>query len=90
MKTRLPLRFWIESAFGLASAVLLAMTWVWPDWIERLFGLEPDAGDGSAEWGWAVAFAIATLVLFVDAGRAWRRAAREAAGPRDAITNGSR
>ena len=89
MKTRLPLRFWIEAAFGLASAVVLAMTLAWPDWIERLFGLEPDAGDGSAEWGWAVAFAIATLALFADAGRTWRRAARDAAGSRDAITNRS-
>ncbi len=25
-----------------------------PDWIERIFGLAPDGGDGSAEWGLAI------------------------------------
>jgi hypothetical protein len=84
MKIRLPLRFWIETAFGVASAVVLAMTLVWPDWIERIFGLEPDAGDGSAEWGWAVAFAVAALVLFADAGRTWWRTAHRSEGSRDA------
>jgi hypothetical protein len=52
------------------------MTLVLPDWIERLFGLSPDGGDGSAEWGWVIAFAAATLVFFADAARWWRRTAR--------------
>jgi len=85
MKNRLPLRFWIETALGAASAAVLAMTLVWPDWIERLFGLEPDAGDGSAEWGWAVAFAVATLVLFADAGRTWWRTTSASDGSRKAL-----
>lgn len=80
MKSRLPLRFWIETALGMSSAVVLAMTLAWPDWIETIFGLEPDAGDGSAEWGWAIALAVATLVFFADAGRTWWRIARSVDG----------
>ena len=62
--------------FALFSATLLALTVVLPDWLEVLFGLAPDAGDGSVEWGMAITFAIATLVLFGSAGRTWRRHAR--------------
>ena len=71
-----PLRSWLEMAVGGLSALVFAATMVWPDWIERLVGVEPDAGDGSAEWGWAIAFAVAALLLFADAGRTWWRAAR--------------
>lgn len=73
-------RFWTEIGLGVVSALLLALTLAVPDWIERVFEVEPDAGDGSAEWGLALALSIATLVLFVDAGRIWWRAARAEAG----------
>jgi hypothetical protein len=76
MQRRRPTRFWVEMTFGVASAALLAMTLAWPDWIERVLGLAPDGGDGSAEWGWTAGFAIATLVFFADAGRTWWRSAR--------------
>jgi uncharacterized membrane protein YccC len=73
---RLPTRFWVEIGLALFSATLLALTLVMPDWLEVLFGLAPDAGDGSVEWGMAITLAIATLVLFGWAGRTWRRHAR--------------
>jgi hypothetical protein len=50
MDQKLPTRFWIESALGVLSAACLALTLVWPQWIEAIFGLHPDAGDGSSEW----------------------------------------
>ena len=34
-----------------------------PDWIERIFGFEPDGGDGSTEWGWAISLAITAVAL---------------------------
>jgi hypothetical protein len=71
MKNRLPLRFWVGTALAASSAAVLAMTLAWPDWIERIFGLEPDGGDGSAEWGWAIAFAVATVIFLTDVGRIW-------------------
>jgi hypothetical protein len=82
MTNKLPLRFWLETACGAVSAVVFAMTLVWPDWIERFFEVEPDAGDGTAEWGWAIAFAVVAFVCFADAGRAWRRSARARALPK--------
>jgi hypothetical protein len=72
------LRFWVEIGLGSLSTFLLGLTLVTPDWIERLFALEPDGGDGSAEWGWALALSAATLILFIDAGRVWWRAAHPA------------
>lgn len=76
MRSATPLRSWLEMVMGGLSALMLAATLVWPDWIERLFELEPDAGDGSAEWNWVIAFAVAALLLFADAGRIWWRARR--------------
>lgn len=71
-------RLWFEAALGAASALALALTLVWPDWFERFFEFEPDAGDGSAEWGLAVALAIATLVAFGSAWRDWRLVSKRA------------
>ena len=70
---RWPVRSCIEAMFGVISAALFALTlWV-PDWIERAFDLAPDGGDGSAEWGLAAAFAVASIVLVSDAALVWRR-----------------
>ena len=48
---------------------MFVLTLVWPDWIEGIFGADPDGGNGSAEWGWTAAFAVAAFILAVDAGR---------------------
>jgi hypothetical protein len=76
MNNMRPTRFWLEVVFGVANAALLTMTLVWPDWIERIFNLAPDSGDGSVEWGWSAGFAVATLIFFADAGRRWWGSAR--------------
>jgi hypothetical protein len=74
MNTKLPVRFWIETALGIVSAGCLALTLVRPRWIE-IFGIEPDGGDGSAEWKIALVLVVATAVLFALAGREWRKRA---------------
>jgi hypothetical protein len=76
LKVPLPTRFWVEVAMGFASAALLALTLVLPNWFEVLFGLAPDDGDGSAEWGLVVALAVLAILLFGSAGRTWRRRVR--------------
>lgn len=77
MQRPLPKRFWFETILAVVSAVALALTLAVPDWFERLFDFAPDGGDGSAEWGLAAALAVATLILFVDAGRiGWRHSRR--------------
>jgi hypothetical protein len=74
-------RFWSEAAAAVASGLLAVVTVIWPDWIERVFGIEPDQGSGELEWLIvAVVFTVA-IGFGVAARREWRRARRaEAAG----------
>ncbi len=52
-------RCWTEIAFGAGCVALLALTVAWPDWIEGVFGVDPDAGSGALEWGLVVLAACA-------------------------------
>jgi hypothetical protein len=76
MQNRLLTRFWVEMVLGLMSAALLALTIDVPDWMEVLFGLAPDAGDGSAEWALALFWATVSVLMFGFAGRTWRKHVR--------------
>jgi len=73
MQNRLPVRFWVAVVFGVISAILLALTIVVPHWMEVLFGFAPDAGDGSAEWGLALSWAVVAVLMFGFAGHTWRK-----------------
>jgi hypothetical protein len=76
MQNRLPAKIWVEIALGMISASLLALTILLPDWMEVLFGLAPDAGDGSTEWGLALSLATFSVLMFGFAGRTWRKHSR--------------
>jgi hypothetical protein len=71
---RIRVRFWLEVACGLLGCVLFTVTLVSHEWIELIFGVNPDGGSGSLE------LAIAFGLLAVAAGsgvlavREWRRA----------------
>ena len=67
-------RFWVEMAAGIVSFVLLALTLVWEEWIELLFGVSPDGGSGELEWVIAGGTIGATLVFLALARIEWRRA----------------
>lgn len=64
--------------FSLAAlfAALAVLTLIVPDWIEVVFGVEPDAGSGSLEWAIALVFGV-LAVLSGLLGRRQLRAARE-------------
>ena len=73
---RLPARIWVELMLGLISAVSLTLAIVLPNWMELLFHLAPDAGDGSAERGFALLWAAISVLMFGLAGRTWRKHVR--------------
>lgn len=76
MRQPLPTRFWVEFALCIASGALTALTVAWPDWIERIFGFEPDGGYGSTEWGLVLTLAGFTVAFIALFGRTWWRHAR--------------
>jgi DMSO/TMAO reductase YedYZ heme-binding membrane subunit len=73
MTRKLRTRFWVEAVFGCASAFLFVLTLVWRDWIEALFGVDPDHHSGSLEWTVASVLLVAALLLGVRARAEWRR-----------------
>jgi hypothetical protein len=66
-------RFWVESALAAVTVFLVLLTLVWRDWIEEVFGVDPDGGNGSFEWLIAVAFVAAAIAFSAGARREWRR-----------------
>jgi hypothetical protein len=69
-----PRQFWAEAGGAALTAALLVLTLIARDWIELVFGVDPDHGDGSLEVTLVVMAAIATCVLALLARRDWRRA----------------
>jgi hypothetical protein len=70
-------RFWVEVALGSATAILTAVTLISREWIEFLFGVDPDGGSGALEWLIVVVLGLATVVFAVLARMEWRRAQLE-------------
>jgi len=56
MERRLRIRVRIETILAIIGAALAVLTLAWPEWIEEIFGVEPDGGNGSLEWIIAVGF----------------------------------
>jgi hypothetical protein len=75
MRASLRSRFWIEVALAAITGVLAVATLISREWIEIVFGVDPDHGDGSLEW-LIVAVAFAATIGFSALARLeWRRAA---------------
>ena len=66
-------RFWVEVGLALVSAALLAVTLLWRDWIEIVFGIDPDEGNGLLEVLISGSFLAMTLVFTVSSRLEWRR-----------------
>jgi hypothetical protein len=43
-------RFRLEAGSAGVAGALAIVTLVWRDWIELVFGVDPDHGNGSVEW----------------------------------------
>ena len=74
---RLRRRLRIEVVLAAISAALCVLTLVFPEWIEELTGLEPDAGSGALEWIIAGVFLVAAVVSTVLARRDYKRLATD-------------
>ncbi len=59
------------------SAILFALTLVFPQWIEALTGVEPDGGSGALEFVISGVFLVAAIAFGVLARRDYRRLALE-------------
>jgi hypothetical protein len=75
MIKRLRRIFWIESVLACLAALLAVLTAAWPDWIEGVTGLQPDAHNGSLEWILVAGCGLVAAVLGTLASREWRRTA---------------
>ena len=68
-------RFWWETAVAVVTGVLAVVTLISAEWIELLFGVDPDGGSGALEGGLVAALAAVSLGLSVAAVAERRRLA---------------
>lgn len=75
-------RAWLATVSAVVGLGLCLLTLVWSEWIELLFGVDPDRHRGGLELLMAGAFLVSSVVLGRLAGRDWRATA---AGPDHAV-----
>lgn len=74
MRNALRRRFWLETAMAIVTSILFVITLVQRDWIEIVFGVDPDNRNGTLEWLIVGALLVVTITLFTLASYEWRRA----------------
>ena len=65
--------FLAEIGLATATGLLAIVTLISREWIEIVFGVDPDQGSGSLEWLIVIALAVATVVFGVLARNEWRK-----------------
>lgn len=73
MATKRPRRFWIEAGLAALAGFLFLLTLVWRDWLEEVFGWDPDHHNGSVEWIIVGGLLVITLLLSGAARLEWQR-----------------
>ena len=74
MRNALKWRFWLETGIAIVSGMLFIITLVQRDWLEIVFGVDPDNRNGTLEWLIVGALLVVTVTLFTLASYEWRRA----------------
>jgi hypothetical protein len=74
VKVDAKLRFYLEALLAVLSTGLFVLTLISRDWIEVLFHVEPDEGNGSLEWLIVIVLFVVSAALIYLARRDWRRA----------------
>lgn len=72
------LRARIEIVLSALLGTATIVTALWPTWIEGLFGLDPDGGNGTAEWWVVGVLAVITVAAAALARRDLRVVRRRA------------
>ena len=73
MRNALRQRFWLETGMAIVTGIVFVITLVQRDWIEIVFGVDPDQGNGSLEWLIVGALLVVSITLFTLASYEWRR-----------------
>jgi hypothetical protein len=68
-------RFWLELSCGVLGAFLFLLTLITREWIELIFGVDPDQGSGALEWAIALTLLAVATLSFALAYREWKRPA---------------
>jgi hypothetical protein len=71
--TRRQKSVWIELVLASFSALMFLITFVWRDWIELIFNVDPDRGSGLLEWAIVASLGAATIGTGLLARAEWRR-----------------
>lgn len=72
MKRTIRKRFWLEAGMAATTGTLFVVTLLWRNWIELVFRVELDEGNGSLEWLIVATLFVVTVTLFLFARRDWR------------------
>ena len=78
MKGATRVRFWLEMGLATLTGILFVVTFVWNEWIEIVFHVDPDGGNGTTEWLIVGVLLVITVALFGLARYEWRRASTAA------------
>jgi len=74
MKDASMVRFWLETILATVTGALFVLTLVSRDWIEAVFGVDPDQHNGSLEWFIVALLPAVSLVSAALARTEWRKA----------------
>jgi hypothetical protein len=66
-------RFWAEAGLAFLCCFLAVLTVFSHDWIETIFGVDPDHGSGSVEWLVVAGLLVAGVLVSAAARVEWRR-----------------
>lgn len=60
-------RFWVEIGLAVFAALLFVLTLITREWVEIIFGVDPDGGSGALEWAFALGVGTVAVVSGVVA-----------------------
>jgi hypothetical protein len=66
-------RFWLEATLAALTTGLFILTLLSRNWIEIVFGVDPDESSGSLEWLIVAALLVASVAFIAMARAEWRR-----------------